>query len=100
VEMTRGPDGGLALSGELDLASAAAVSNDLLAAVDAAAPDDLTLDLRGMTYLASAGLGLLLEAAERARKRGGRLWVLVDPDGSPARVLELAGLETLVVGDR
>jgi anti-anti-sigma factor len=72
----------------------------LLAAVDAAAPGALNLDLRGVSYLASAGLGLLLEAAERARNGGGRLWVLVEPEGSPARVLELAGLETLLAEPR
>jgi anti-anti-sigma factor len=100
AEITHGPDGGLVLSGELDLASAAAVRPHLLAAVDAEAPRDLTLDLRDLSYLASAGLGLLLELADRARQGGGRLWVLVDPEGSPARVLELAGLETLVAGTR
>lgn len=52
--------------------------------------------LRGVSYLASAGLGLLLEAAEPARTGGGRLWVLVEPGGSPARTLELAGLESLI----
>jgi anti-anti-sigma factor len=100
AELVHGPDGGLALSGELDLASAAAIRPHLLDAVDAVAPRDVNLDLRDVSYLASAGLGLLLEASQRARDGGGRLWLLVDPDGSPARVLELAGLETLVAGAR
>jgi anti-anti-sigma factor len=96
AELLYGPDGGLALYGELDLASAASVRPHLLAAVDAAAPGRLDLDLRGVSYLASAGLGLLLEASERARDGGRRLWVLVEPGGSPERILTLAGLETLV----
>jgi anti-anti-sigma factor len=95
AELVRSPDGGLAISGELDLASATAVRPSLLAAVAASGPARVDLDLRGVSYLASAGLGLLLEAAEGARSGGGRLWVLVEPGGSAARILELAGLETL-----
>ena len=56
----------------------------------------LDLDLRELSYLASAGVGLLVEAAEQARAAGGRVRLLVDPAGSPARVLALAGLEVLV----
>jgi len=56
----------------------------------------VTVDLRGITYLASAGLGLLLEAAQRTRTAGNVLRVLLDQDGHPARVLELAGLAALL----
>jgi len=45
---------------------------------------------------ASAGLGLLLEAAQRTRTAGNVLRVLLDQDGHPARVLELAGLAALL----
>ena len=50
------------------------------------------IDLRGVTYLASAGLGLLLEAAQRTRAAGKEMRVLLDRNGHPAHVLELAGL--------
>ena len=39
----------------------------LLAAVDAAMPGRLDLDLSAVSYLASAGVGLLLERLRRAR---------------------------------
>ena len=96
ARLVRTGDGGLRLTGELDLASAEAVGPQLLTAVDAAATGSLDLDLRGISYLASAGVGLLVEAVERARAAGGSVRLLVDPDGSPARVLALAGLEALV----
>jgi anti-anti-sigma factor len=61
----------------------------------AAAPQVLTLDLREVSYLASAGLGLLLEVVQRAADAGGRVRLLVAADSAPARVLALTGLETL-----
>ena len=90
-------DGGFQLAGELDLSSAETVGPQLLTAVVAAGTTPLDLDLRGLRYLASAGVGLLVEAVECARAVGGRVRLVVDPSGSPARVLALAGLETLVI---
>jgi anti-anti-sigma factor len=66
--------------------------------VDAAGESWVDLDLRDLGYLASAGVGLLVEAVERARVAGGRLRVVVEAGGSVARVLVLAGLESLVIG--
>jgi anti-anti-sigma factor len=82
------------LAGELDLASAPALRSELFAVLDSR-EGDVTLDLRGLTFLASAGLGLLLESEQRTRLAGQALRVLVDPDGQPARVLRLAGLDGL-----
>ena len=86
---------GVELAGELDLASAPEVAPALFAAVDAG-EGELTVDLAQVTYLASAGVGLLLESAERARAAGRTLRIRADPAGSPARVLRLAGLGELV----
>jgi anti-anti-sigma factor len=52
----------------------------------------VVLDLRGVGYLASAGIGLLLEAAARVRHPAGPLSVRVTPGSLPARVLALTGL--------
>ncbi|MGY1811003.1 SpoIIE family protein phosphatase [Blastococcus sp. SYSU D00669] len=89
-------DGGtIALAGELDLATAETATADLLAAVDGRV-GELVLDLREVTYLASAGVGLVLAAAGRARSGGGSLRVVVRAGSAPARILELAGLGELV----
>jgi anti-anti-sigma factor len=89
-------DGALRLTGELDLISTGDLRTQLLAEVDAAGDAPVELDLRGLGYLASAGVGLLVEAVERARIAGGRLRVVVDPRGSVARVLTLSGLEAMI----
>jgi anti-anti-sigma factor len=88
-------DSAVELAGELDLASVRELRAELFAAL-ADLHGDVAVDLRRVTYLASAGLGLLLEAAQRTRSAGNELRVLLDPDGHPARVLELAGLDALL----
>ena len=52
----------------------------------------LVIDLRGLSFLDSAGLGRLLAARRRAARAGRRL-VLVRGQRSVDRVLTLAGLE-------
>ena len=94
ARLVRDQDGTLRLTGELDLASAEALGPELLAAVDSAMPGRLDLDLSAVSYLASAGIGLLLEGLRRARAAGGRLHVHADGNGPAARVLELAGVDT------
>jgi anti-anti-sigma factor len=61
-------------------------------------PGRVDLDLTAVSYLASAGVGLLLEALRRARAGGGRLQVRADPGGPAARVLELAGVDGALEG--
>jgi anti-anti-sigma factor len=86
---------GVVLAGELDLATVEELTPGLFAALGSGT-GDATVDLRRVTYLASAGIGLLLETADRCRAADRRLRVLVDPSGAPARILELAGLGALV----
>jgi anti-anti-sigma factor len=77
------------VTGDLDLAGAAAVRDRLLAAVGV--PGPLVLDLTGLGALSSSGLGLLLEAA-RVRPVDVPADVLL-PEGGPARrLLDLTGL--------
>jgi anti-anti-sigma factor len=86
-----GPD--VVVSGELDLAAAEELRPELLAAL---VPVGGTVDLRGVSYLASAGVGLLLEIVDRVRAVGGTLRVVVHPDSAPARVLRYSGLEDVL----
>jgi anti-anti-sigma factor len=89
----------LSIRGELDLATAAALRPALLAELGAGSADGsdrVTVDLQHTTYLASAGLGLLLELAAAAERGGRSLRVLTSAGGVPARVLALAGLDALL----
>ncbi len=87
-----GPAGPLLeLSGELDIAAVTRLRPEVLAAVSRPA-QEAVLDLGAVGYLASAGVGLLLEAAAAAREAGGSARVRVAPGSAPARVLRLSGL--------
>ncbi|MCD2195511.1 SpoIIE family protein phosphatase [Actinomycetospora endophytica] len=84
METVADPDGLVVrLTGDLDLAGA----DEARRLVEQRPPDGpWTLDVTGVGYLASAGVGLLLEAAERGAE-------LVLPESGPAaRVLALSGL--------
>ncbi len=84
VRTDEGPDGLLVrLSGDLDLAGADEARRRLARALPGGS---WTLDVTGVGYLASAGVGLLLEAVERGAE------LVLPEDGPAARVLALSGL--------
>ena len=81
----------VAVSGELDVASVKA----LKAALDELRDtgwNSVALDLRGLTFIDSSGLSLLLHA-QRAARREHAAFAIVDGSPALARVLEIAGLE-------
>ena len=89
-------DGGerrrLRVTGDLDLAGVTAVRDELFAEFTG---DEraITVDLTGVGWLTSVGLGLLLEVAERA----GPLTQFLLPDPGPARrVLDLTGVAAVL----
>lgn len=78
----------LAVRGEVDTLTAPrldAALGELLAG-----PGDLALDLEGVTFLASSGLGVLIDAARRAARDGRRLYV-VATGRAVLRPLEVTG---------
>jgi anti-sigma B factor antagonist len=86
------PDGTvlLVISGELDLASApqlAATLDDL-----AAAGSVVQLDLSGVSFIDSTGLGAVVRAARAARTNGWRLTVCRDLQAQAARLFDIAGV--------
>jgi anti-anti-sigma factor len=86
----------LVLCGELDMASARAVEAELTS-IEAAAPlARLVIDLRGVTFIDSSGLRLVLEASRRAEAAAHRLALLRPPD-RVLRVFQISGIDTLLV---
>jgi PAS domain S-box-containing protein len=86
----------LAVSGELDLSTVGALRGELLTRVGELTEGEMaTLDLRPTVYLASAGLGLVLQMVSVAEARGVGLRVRTEPGTPPARILSLAGLGEL-----
>lgn len=57
------------VAGEIDMATVDAVRYELLTWLDDAS-SDVVIDLTGVTFMASAGLALLLDAAQHAQRCG------------------------------
>ncbi|MEU1181396.1 STAS domain-containing protein [Streptomyces sp. NPDC005820] len=72
-----GPRTVVELTGEIDLATAGFVA-DQLDAVTAAAAVDVLVDLRGVEFFDCSGLRVLCRAQDRAVRGGGRLRVVCD----------------------
>lgn len=86
-----------ALSGELDHHSAEKVRKEL----DAAIRDgvrELVLDLSGLTFMDSSGIGVILGRYRLIREQGGRVRVSAMSTYA-ARILKMAGILTLLGGE-
>ncbi len=83
----------LAVSGEVDLASAA-VFERAIADVLAEDPPSLILDLVGVRFLASAGVGILMQA--RSRFRDADCFSVVTQDPLTIRVIQVLGMDGLL----
>ena len=83
--------------GELDYATIEAL-RERLGQLDARRKT-VRLDLGGLTFVATAGLGVLLDASARAREHGAKLTFY---HGRPEveRVLKLSGVDRLLTFER
>lgn len=85
----------VAARGELDLATADALQDALLAPVSAGR--HTVLDLRALDFMDSSGVRVVITAHHAAAERGGRLTVVRGAAGSAVgRVLEISGLEDVL----
>jgi anti-sigma B factor antagonist len=84
----------IALFGELDLATANGVEQELLR-VEATDAEAIVLDLAGLTFMDSTGARLVLQANARSRADSCRLTLLRGPR-AVQRVFELSGLSDLL----
>ncbi|MCG8916430.1 STAS domain-containing protein [Actinokineospora sp. PR83] len=80
------------LAGELDLATAPVARAALDDALRAVGDRHLVVDLTGLTFLGSPGLGLLVNAWGRCAGGGAAFTVVAPPGSAPHRVLEITGL--------
>lgn len=67
------------LRGELDISNAGRVEQELLQ-IEGDRPAALVLDLRGLNFMDSTGLRLVVAADARAREQGRRLVLVRGPD--------------------
>ena len=81
----------LRLSGELDLETVAELRMHAQAELAARRCATLSIDMSGISFVDSSGLGLLVELRQMAAVSGIRLELANVPAGA-ARVIEIAGL--------
>jgi anti-anti-sigma factor len=84
-----------ALEGEIDIANASEVRDQLLALLSNR-PSGLIVDLSGVTYLDSRGVHVLLELAERTKIRHQQLRIVVPEGAMIRRILQLTRLDVVV----
>jgi anti-sigma B factor antagonist len=80
----------LALGGELDLSSSAALEDEIMKAVQSDATT-VVIDLRQLEFVDSTGLGVLVKASQLAADAG-REFGLVRGGAQVDRLLDLTGL--------
>jgi anti-anti-sigma factor len=78
----------VAPSGEIDLATVGEVRRALQGAGER---ETLVLDLRGVTFMDSVGVGLVVEEHRRAEREGGDFQLRRGPD-NVQRLFEITGL--------
>lgn len=84
----------ITLSGEIDLANAAVVEDEIRSAV-AYQPSAVSVDLTGLTYLDSAGIRILYGLASRLRALRVGLELIVPLGSATRRLIELSGFESM-----
>ena len=85
----------LALSGELDHHSARAVIAELSELIETRLPSRLTIDMRGVTFMDSSGIAVILGAYKRVNAFGGRLEVR-NISAHAGKILSAAGVDRIV----
>jgi anti-anti-sigma factor len=85
----RGDEQVIALEGELEMANVAAIEAELHR-VEAGDCAKIVIDLRGLTFLDSTGIHVLMGAHSRSQCSGRPIALVVD-DGPVRRVLDVCG---------
>ena len=85
----------VALSGELDHHGAKRVMEELDRKIGTELPRKLTLDMKGVTFMDSSGIAVLLRVWRRMVQLEGSLTVVNVP-GQAEKVLRAAGLHRLI----
>lgn len=80
----------IALSGELDLASAPKLDDALTEAIQAGG--EVVLDFERCTFIDSTGISTIVRAARRLVDEGGRRLSIIRLNAQPQKVFRIAGL--------
>jgi anti-sigma B factor antagonist len=67
------------VSGDIDIATVPELRRRIRAEIDANPGADICLDLSGLTFIDSTGLGVLVGSLKHARLQGGDVWLAEMP---------------------
>lgn len=79
------------VTGEVDVATSPVLRDELVKLIDDQGNLSVQLDLQGLSFIDSTGIGVLVGLLRRLRDKGGDL-TLANPRPSTMRVLEIVGL--------
>ena len=82
------------LDGEIDIATAPAIRRVLMAAISGGNAR-LAVDMSGVTFIGATGIGVLVDAADRAREAGGSLSLLA-PSPQVRWLLDVLHLDAIL----
>jgi anti-sigma B factor antagonist len=82
------------LAGELDVATAPALQDEL-ERVSAEGATDAVVDLLGVSFVDSVALGILVDASKQMKAQRGTLRIVCD-DRRIARIIEITGLDRVL----
>lgn len=83
------------ISGELDLVTAEQFRSEVDKLLDERPLVNLIVNLKGISFIDSSGLGVLLGRYKRITKGGGKM-AIVQPQTQVQRILEFAGIPKLI----
>lgn len=86
----------LELTGKLSMGAQSERIEILVADLAHAERARVILDMTGVTYLDSEGIGMLARAARKMHTGDGKLLVVAPPEGRTARLLALTQMNTLL----
>jgi anti-sigma B factor antagonist len=85
----------LTVRGEVDITTTPRVRSQLISLLSEGEPQ-LIVDLEGVQFMDSSGLGALVAALKLARSRSGELRLVCEGQRSVRKVLEVTGLERVL----
>ena len=101
-EITMSGDGGqvtVRICGEIDHHSAPVIRERIDACIDEKRPKSIALDLSGVSFMDSSGLGLVLGRYKKASRCGCTMTIL-DPSRGVDKIFSMAGLERIIKIER
>ena len=84
------------ITGEIDHHAAADIRMAIDGELERTMPAQLTFDMKGVTFMDSSGVGLILGRARTMKEWGGKVRI-TDPSERAGKILKLSGLGTLIV---